>query len=386
MKSKLLDRIGEFVDVSTAGSKVRAYVPPAVPPDPPIELNGLNRLLERANQQLGRVSGIVSAIPDATLINLAFMSKEAVLSSQIEGTQASFYDLVHFDSPGLFPLPRTGVEETRKCLDALNYGVERLKDGMPISVRLIKGLHRKLLGSDGSFRKSQNWIGGTTAEDATYVPPPHLDVGKLLSDLEKFYDSDSTDIPSLVKIAMIHAQFEMIHPFLDGNGRVGRILLMLMLATDTVLEHHVLFLSLYFKTHRQIYYEHLQNVSERGEWEKWVEFFLEGIIYISEQVIATVGDIRRLFREDQELVAREKVPASTNDVYRLLQKNIVLTTQQAQIKLDELGTKRSVPTIRDALKRLERLGIAERFAHSKRPVVYWYRKYMNILDEGTEPL
>lgn len=386
MKHQLIKRMGQYVEVSTSSTRAQAYVPPALPPNPPIEFDGFVPLLEQANQYLGKVSGIVSTLPDATHLILMFMRKEALLSSQIEGTQSSFNELLLFDPPKLFASTSSDVDETYRCLDALRYGFKSVDDGIPVSMRLIRGLHKRLLSSNGDFRKSQNWIGGTRLDNARYVPPPHLKVEDLMSDLERFYHKENPNLPILAKVAMVHAQFEMIHPFLDGNGRVGRVLLMIMLSTNTVLKNIVLFLSLYFKTHRNQYYECLQKVSERGDWESWIEFFLEGVVHTCKQMITTAENINRLFETHQELLARSKVPSSTIDVYKLLQKHALLTSRQAKDELDELGTKRTLPTIRDAFRRLRELDIVEYLPDRNSPRVILYPEYLTVIAEGTEPI
>ena len=271
-------RLGTHVRVATVGEAVHAFVPPPLPPKPPVRLHELYALLDRANQALGRLDGISSALPDARLFLYTYVRKEALLSSQIEGTQSSLSELLRYEDDRAAGAPVGDVEEVSNYVAAMTHGIHRLAD-LPVSTRLIREVHRILLATGrgsyqepGEFRRSQNWIGGTRPGNARFVPPPQERVVELMSDLELFVNDDASALPFLVKVGLIHVQFETIHPFLDGNGRVGRLLITLLLCSRGVLKTPVLYLSLYFKRHRDEYYALLQTVRTKGDWEAWLPF------------------------------------------------------------------------------------------------------------------
>ncbi|MDR9392110.1 MAG: Fic family protein, partial [Trueperaceae bacterium] len=269
-----------------AGETVRAFVPPRLPVDPPVDLTG-RRLgaLEAANRALGRLDGIDALLPDPALLLYGHVRKEALLSSQIEGTQSSLADLLLFEIDEAPGVPVDDVEEVSNYVAALRHGLRRLReDGFPLSARLLREAHGILLsggrGADkapGAFRRTQNWVGGTRPSNAVFVPPPPPLVPDLVDDLERFLHDEGTYTPPLVKAAIAHVQFETIHPFLDGNGRLGRLLVTLSLCHDDALREPSLYLSLYFKRHRAVYYDRLQRVRTEGAWEAWLDFFLEGV-------------------------------------------------------------------------------------------------------------
>src|ERR1700681_448510 len=274
-------RLGTYVLKTFKDESFRAYVPPPLPPDPPLDLQQLLPLLEQANQALGRLDGLASILPDPSLFIYLYVRKEAVLSSQIEGTQSSFSDLMLFESAEAPSVPLEDVQEVSNYVAAMNHGLRRLREDFPLSLRLIREIHKILLskgrGSEkrpGEFRETQNWIGGTRPGNAAFVPPPPEQLMECMGALAKFLNRELEDLPLMVKTALLHVQFETVHPFLDGNGRLGRLLITFMLCVDGALKEPMLYLSLYFKMRRQQYYDLLQAVRCHGDCESWVEFFL----------------------------------------------------------------------------------------------------------------
>jgi Fic family protein len=294
-------RLGTFVSNSVGGETVRAYVPSPLPPVPPLDISALLGKIEMANRELGRLDGVATVLPSTDLFIWMYVRKEALLSSQIEGTQSSLADLLLFESDGTTFVPSDDVREVSNYVGAMEHGLARLREGFPLSLRLIRELHEKLLSSGrgaskqpGEFRTSQNWIGGTRPGNALFVPPPPDRLIDCLGDLEKFLHQREP-YPVLIRAALAHVQFETIHPFLDGNGRLGRLLITLMLCEDGALIQPTLYLSLYLKTHRQRYYDLLQIVREKGDWEAWVAFFLEGVASTSWQGFVTAQKLLALF-------------------------------------------------------------------------------------------
>lgn len=388
MTRKLSGRLGIYVTTTTAGERVRAYVPPPLPPIPPPDLSRLLGLIERANQALGRLDGMTSILPSTKLFVFMYVRKEALLSSQIEGTQSSLSDLLLFENeePPLVPLD--DVQEVSSYIAAMSHGLRRLGEGFPLSLRLINEMHGELLskgrGSStqpGEIRRSQNWIGGTRPGNAIFVPPPPDRVRDCLSDLEHFLHARTT-YPVLIRAALAHVQFETIHPYLDGNGRLGRLLITLMLCEDGALKEPILYLSLYFKTHRARYYELLQKVRQSGDWEAWLEFFLEGVIETSELGVASARRLIELFDEDRKKISGLGRPAaSALRVHSELQGAPLLAVPLVAKKLGI-----SQPTIQKSLDHLQKLGIVREITGRRRRRLYEYTRYLKILDEGTEPL
>ncbi len=290
------------------GEDVRLYVPRPLPPDPPLALGpeDIDRL-ERANRALGRLDALAQLLPDPDLFLYFYVRKEAVLSSQIEGTQSSLSDLLLFETDSAPGVPLDDVQEVSRYVAAMNHGIERLRGDFPLSLRLVREIHEKLLAKGrgagkepGQFRRSQNWIGGSRPGNAFYVPPPPEMVVECLGRLEKFIHDDPVKTPTLLKAALVHVQFETIHPFLDGNGRLGRLLITLILCNEGALRQPLLYLSLYFKQHRERYYELLQRVRTTGDWESWIRFFLEGV----EQTAGQAVDWRPRFESSSPEIGR----------------------------------------------------------------------------------
>ena len=388
-KNDYPSRLGRKVTVSTAGETITAFVPPPLPPDPSLELPRLYRQLENANRALGRLDGVTSILPDTPLFLYMYVRKEALLSSQIEGTQSSLSDLLLFENEEAPGVPIDDVQEVSSYVAAMEHGLERIRAGFPISLRLIRELHDILLskgrGSSkqpGEFRRTQNWIGGTRPGNALFVPPPPELVMELMSHLESFIHDDTVEIPSLIKAGLVHVQFETIHPFLDGNGRLGRLLITFILCAQGILKEPILYLSLYFKSHRSRYYELLQGVRERGDWEAWLEFFLDGITETSLQAADAAREILNLFETDRIHIERLGRPAaSALRVHQLLQQKPIINIPDAAKKLGI-----SVPTITKSVQHLEDLRIVREITGKQRGRAFAYSGYLEILSRGTEPL
>lgn len=382
-------RLGRWETISTVGEIVHAFVPPTLPPDPPVRMELLYRPFEAASQALGRLDGVSSILPNTSLFLYTYVRKEALLSSQIEGTQSSLSDLLLFELEELPGVPLDDVVEVSNYVAAMRHGVEQLGRGMPVSSRLIRDIHAILLAKGrgaekqpGEFRTSQNWIGGTRPGNAVFVPPPPGRVIELMSDLEKFIHVEQPPLPVLIKAGLVHVQFESIHPFLDGKGRLGRLLITLLLISEGVLKEPILYLSLYFKTNRSTYYEMLQRVRERGEWEAWLEFFLTGVAETSRQAADTAAELLQMFDADAKRIEKLGRPAaSALRVHQLLQQRPFIAVAEAA---RSLGI--SPPTIRKSIAHLERLGIVHEVTGRHRDRVFAYRDYMTILNRGTEPL
>jgi len=385
MKNK--QRIGEIIKLQTGDEHYTAYVPRPLPPVPALVLEPLYPLLDKANLALGRLDGMSEIIPDASLFLYMYVRKEAVLSSQIEGTQSSLSDLLTYELEEMPGAPVNDVEEVSNYVAAMNHALRRLKD-LPLSLRLIREMHGVLLFrsrgqrmNPGEFRTSQNWIGGTRPGNAVFVPPPPDRLIECMGDFEKFLHDTRHRLPTLVKAAVAHVQFETIHPFLDGNGRLGRLLIPLILCVDGAIRSPLLYLSLYFKAHRKLYYDHLTLVRETGDWEEWISFFLKGVIETAEQAIETAQKITALFKANDEQIKRlGKVSGSVVRLHAYLQKQPVSDTGNA-VKGSEL----TLPTVIRAFEALEKLGIVRETTGRERKRLYAYTAYLELLNKGTEP-
>jgi len=382
---------GSYRQCSVAGESYRAYLPAPLPPDPPLVIDArLQEILDRANRALGRLDGVAAVLPDAALFLYFYVRKEALLSSQIEGTQSSLSDLLLFEGEQSTGIPFDDVSEVSSYVAALDHGIKRIRqDGFPLSLRLMREMHAILLRqgrgaekSPGEFRRSQNWIGGSRPGNAHFVPPPPEEVMNCLGALEKFLHDDPLPTPLLIKAAMAHVQFETIHPFLDGNGRMGRLLITLLLCDAGALSEPLLYLSLYFKTHRDAYYDWLQRVRETGDWEGWLEFFLSGVEETAEGAVSTAKRILGLFEADRARIAQGgKTIATDFRLHEYMQRKPIFTIAQVMRALAM-----SAPTIAAALVRLERLGLVAETTGKKRDRIYSYAPYLAILSEGAAPL
>lgn len=378
---------GKYSISSTAGEEVKAYIPKPLPPDPPIDLTELYPLLDWANQALGRLDGSTALLPDAHLFLYLYKRKEAVISSQIEGTQSTLSELLLFEH-GIGPAAlMDDRRETLHYVSAMEHGLKRLREGFPVSLRLLCEIHGVLLqggrGSErtpGEFRRSQNWIGGTRPGNALFVPPPPDALMECLDAFEKFlYDNR---LPLLVKLGLAHVQFESIHPFLDGNGRLGRLLLTLLLCESGVLREPLLYLSLYLKTHRDRYYELLQKVRLEGAWEEWLEFFLQGVVYTAEEASEMAAKLRQLFREDSvRIQGLGKSSGTAMQVHNYLQ-----AKPMSNIRNIASGTSKTVATVTQALANLQKLGIVTETTGRRRNRIFIYQRCLDLIGEGTEPI
>jgi Fic family protein len=374
---------------AVGGERVRAFVPSPLPPVPPIDLAPFQGLLDRANQALGRLDGVASILPDTPLFLYMYVCKEAVLSSQIEGTQSSLSDLLLFEADEAPGVPLDDVREVSNYVAAMDHGLARLKGGFPLSLRLLREIHGILLArgrgealDPGEFRRSQNWIGGTRPGNAAFVPPPPQEVTACMGDLERFLHAETPDIPVLVKAGLAHVQFETIHPFLDGNGRLGRLLITLFLCEQGVLRDPLLYLSLYFKANRGAYYERLQAVRETGDWERWLDFFRTGVVETSTQAAEAARRILALFDADRRSIEALGRPASSAlRLHQLLKTKPLITIPQVAHVLAL-----SRPTVASSLAHLQKTGIVRETTGRQRGRAFVYSRYLALLNEGTEPL
>jgi len=367
---------------------VRAFVPAPLPPD--LETSPeLRRTFDAALLALGRLDGISAFLPDPDVFLYTYVRKEAVLSSQIEGTQSSLSDLLRSELDEAPGVPVDDVAEVSNYVAALDHGLRRLRGGFPISNRLLREMHEILLRSGrgaakqpGAFRRSQNWIGGTRPGNAVFVPPPPDRVEELMAALERFLHGEPVDVPPLLKAGLAHVQFETIHPFLDGNGRVGRLLIALVLVNEGVLREPLLYLSLYFKQHRRAYYDHLSRVRERGGWDEWLRFFAEGVRETAEGAVATARRLSDLFARDLARVhVAGRGAGSAAKVHTAFRERPLWTIG----RLRE-ATGLPVPTVTRAIEALQALGIVRETTGRRRGRVFSYDFYLRILSEGTEPL
>ena len=374
----------------TATEPVRAFVPHPLPPKPPLDLSGnYARLVDAAHLACGRLDGVSLLLPDPDLFLYSYVRREAVLSSQIEGTQSSLSDLLLFELDEAPGVPLDDVVEVSNYVAALEHGLVRLSEGFPLSGRLLCEVHARLLargrGADkrpGEFRTSQNWIGGTRPGTAHFVPPPPAAIPECMAALERFIHDDCAGLSALVRAGLAHVQFETIHPFLDGNGRVGRLLVVLLLAEAKLLAQPLLYVSLYLKQHRAEYYRLLDVVRHEGDWEAWIAFFLEGVTHTAQAAVDTAHRLLGLFRDDTARIAGHgRSVARTQRVFDAFRARPLATIAALASR-----TGASVPTVSRAVESLETLGIVKEITGRKRERVFAYARYLDVLNEGTEPL
>ena len=409
---------GEYITQAVTGESYRAYLPATLPPDPPLVLDtGLLQHMDQANRALGRLDGISRVWPSsAHFLNqllYQYIRKEAVLSSQIEGTQSSLSDLLLYELEETPGVPLDDVQEVSSYVAALNHGLTRIREGFPLSLRLLREIHGVLLATGrvankspgdksagqpictaegrpeggqymdvlSEFRRSQNWLGGTRPGNAIFVPPPPERLMDCLGPFEHFLHDEPEPVPSLIKAALAHVQFETIHPFLDGNGRLGRMLITLLLCHDKVLQEPSLYLSLYFKIHRADYYDHLQRVRTEGDWEGWLRFFLIGVTQTATEATDAAQKLWILFDEDRRRIQEQgKISATALRVHDLLQQRPIISITAA-CKTLEL----THPAVNKSLRKLEEMGIVREITGRQRNRLYLYKAYMAILSEGLEP-
>jgi Fic family protein len=374
---------GRYVTVKTAGEPFQAFVPVPLPPEPPIVWSAaLRRRFDGALVALGRLDAVTAMLPNAALLLYSFVRKEAVLSSQIEGTQSSLADLLLYEIDEQPGVPVDDAREVSRCVAALERGLKRLRGGMPLCTRLLCEMHEVLMNhpggrgkTPGEVRRTQVWIGGTRPGNAVFVPPPADAVPECLTSLERFLNDEPEPVPPLIKAALAHVQFETIHPFLDGNGRLGRLLIVLQLVADGVLREPMLYPSLFFKAHRALYYELLNEVRLRGDWERWLDFFAEGIEASASQGLTTATALLALVNTDRDRIAGlGRAAASALAVHQALQRQPIATSA-ALVKATGL----TPATVNKSLAHLERIGVVGELTHRQRGRVFSYRKYVEQL-------
>ncbi|MCL6546664.1 MAG: Fic family protein [Bryobacteraceae bacterium] len=379
---KSIGRAGRYVQQATGN---RAFLPAPLPPDPPLRMEDLQGPLAEASLALGRLDGSVLTLPNPDLFVLMYVRKEAVLSSQIEGTQSSLQDLLEAEARIFSPDRPADVREVINYVHAMNYGLERLNT-LPVSVRLIREIHERLLKgvrghklTPGELRRSQNWIGpgGCTLNEATFVPPPPDAVPQALGDLERFLHKRD-DLPVLVKVGLAHAQFETIHPFLDGNGRVGRLLITFLLCECGVLHKPVLYLSHYFKRYRQEYYERLQAVRDAGDWEGWLAFFLRGVIEVSAQATETARRILALREQRREQITQSFGRAAGNGL-KVLEE--LFRTPIVSVNNVQTITKTEFPAANKLVQRLVQLGVLKEITGQTRNRRFRFEEYVRLFED-----
>ena len=381
---------GRYVRASAAGETFKAFVPKALPPHPEIAWSpALRSRFDEALLALGRLDAVTDLLPNAALLLYSFVRKEAVLSSMIEGTQSSLADLLLFEQHAQPGVPEDDAREVSLYVSALQHGMERMRGGFPLSLRLLREIHKVLLGhgrgarhTPGEFRRSQVWIGGTRPGNASFIPPPANELTDCLKDLERFLHDRPDSTPPLVKAALAHVQFETIHPFLDGNGRMGRLLIALQLCADGLLREPILYLSLYLKEHRQTYYDLLNDVRMSGDWEKWLEFFADAIVASATQAASSAKRLLDLVSVDaRRIEGLGRATGSALAVHRAMQRQPI-TTANSLVTTTGL----TPATVNKTLVHLERLKIVKELTTRQRGRVFGYSAYAAILNEGMRPL
>jgi Fic family protein len=385
LKNALMKRVsGTYAISTTLGEPVRAFVPHSLPPaDPDLDAASFAVLNQQAELALARLSGVAGLVPSVDWLLYSAVRKEALLTSQIEGTQATLMDLFD-EEAGLAVRNADDVEEVTNYLHAFRYVQDNLRSskGLPMSVRLLCNAHQLLLSGvrgsgkqPGELRRSQNWIGGTRPGNAAFVPPPESQVAELLAQLEQFIHSDDASLPPLVKIALVHAQFETIHPFLDGNGRIGRLLIGALLESWGMLPEPLMVLSGYLKQHQAEYYQRLSAIRSAGDWESWVRFFLEGVAAAAQEAERSILEIATLVAADRRklLASLRAVPSS----YRLFELLPMMPRFTLERVRKELAT--TFPTASAAVKILEQLGIVREVTGQKTNRSYSYSAYIDLL-------
>jgi Fic family protein len=381
-------RAGRWVRQQAGAEGFSAFVPARLPPSPPLKFTPeLQRLSEAAGRALGRLEGVSASLEPDRLLYM-YVRKEAVLSSAIEGTQSTLSDLLRFEAEGAPGTPVDDVREVSRYVAALLYGIGRIRSGkLPLSLRLIREIHKVLMKggrggvrAPGEFRRTQNWVGGSRPGNAKFVPPPPHDMHAALDNLERFLHDEDGFTPPVIKAGLAHAQFETIHPFLDGNGRVGRLLVSLMLVVDGVLSQPFLYLSLYFREQRADYYDALQRVRTHGDWEGWLRFYLIGVEAVARQAADTVTVLVTLFDQDRSRIQTlGRSAGSALQVYDVLRRRIVVSIPGVA---KEAGV--TWPTAKAALERLRALRIVAESTGRRRDRLYTYTSQLEILNRGTD--
>jgi Fic family protein len=374
---------GHYASVSTAGEAFKAFVPAPLPPQPPVAWSPALRLrFDAALVALGRLDAVTALLPNAALLHYSFVRKEAVMSSRIEGTRSSLADLLLYEineEPGV---PVEDAREVSRCVAALERGLKKLRSGLPMCTRLLCEMHKVLLShpggrakAPGELRRTQVWIGSTRPGNAVFVPPPAEAVPQCLSSLERFLNDEPEPVPPLIKAALTHVQFETIHPFLDGNGRIGRLLIVMQLVADGVLHEPMLYPSLYFMRHRALYYELLNEVRLHGDWERWLEFFAEAIETSATQAVVTATTLLAIVNADGKRIAGlGRAAASALAVHLALQRQPISTTATL---IEATGL--TAATVNKSLTHLVRIGVVEELTNRRRGRVFSYGNYVKEL-------
>jgi Fic family protein len=380
---------GQYVTVPAAGEPFQAFVPAPLPPSPPLAWSpALRRRFDDALLALGRLDAVTRLLPNASLLLYSFVRKEAVLSSQIEGTQSSLADLLLYEIDEQPGVPVDDAREVSRCVAALERGLKRLRGGLPLCMRLLREMHKVLTShpggggkTPGEVRRTQVWIGGTRPGDAAFVPPPADALHGCLRHFERFLNDEPEPTPPLIKAALAHVQFETIHPFLDGNGRLGRLLIVLQLVADGVLSEPMLYPSLFFKTHRTLYYDRLNQVRLNGDWERWLDFFAEGVQVTATQAVSTANTLLALVNADRGRIAGlGRAAPSALVVHEALQRQPIATSA-ALVK----STALTAATVNKSLAHLQDLGIVGELTNRQRGRVFSYRRYVRELASELEP-
>ena len=378
---------GRYKHQTTSGERVDAFIPNPLPPCPSLDYAMLQNSLEKASVALGRLDYLSVLLPNPGLFLYTYTRKEAVLSSQIEGTRSSLSDFLRFELKSLPGVPVDDVKEVSNYVAAMSYGLRRTKEGFPLCSRLLREVHARLLSSGrgstkapGQFRHSQNWIDGSQPGTARFVPPPAHHVVKCMSDLEKFFHADDIQLPSLIRTGLAHVQFETIHPFLDGNGRIGRLLITFMLIQSGLLREPLLYLSLYFKEHRDEYYRLLNEVRFTSDWESWLIFFLEGVAQTAEAAVATARKLQTLANNDERNIYQSgRIANSALRIHQIIKERPIISIAEA-MHYSEL----SVTAVTNAINRLVQLGMLREITGQQRNRLFCYDDYFAILNEGSE--
>lgn len=376
-------------DISTAdGETCRAFVPAPLPPQPALLVPpDLQERLDQALLALGRLDSITALLPDTSIFLYSYVRKEAVMSSQIEGTQSSLADLLVYEAEGAPGVPLDDVQEVSGYVAALEHGLALLRGGLPICLRLMNEMHGKLMArgrgagkSPGEIRRSQNWLGGTSPSRAVFVPPPPQRLNECLSALERFINDEPQRHTPLIKAALTHVQFETIHPYLDGNGRLGRLLIPIILVSEGILREPLLYLSLYFKTHRNAYYDLLQKAREEGDWEEWLWYFATAVAATANQAVDIARALTQLYAAD-----RERIQASLGRLANsaLLVHHALYARPIANIANICGQTGQSPNTVAKMFGKLIELGIVRELTGQKRGRVFSYTGYLDILNQET---
>ena len=379
---------GRYVPVTTAGEPFLAFVPTPLPPEPPVEWSAaLRKRFDAALVAIGRLDAITALLPNASLLLYSFVRKEAVLSSQIEGTQSSLADLLLYEIDEAPGVPVDDAREVSRCVAALERGHELLRDGLPLCMRLLGEMHEVLMRhpggrskTPGETRRTQVWIGGTRPGNAAFVPPPADALPDCLAALERFLNDEPEPVPALLKAALVHVQFETIHPYLDGNGRIGRLLIVLQLVADSLLRAPMLYPSIFFRTHRALYYELLNEVRLHGDWERWLDFFAEGIEVSATQAVATANTLLSLVSRDRDRIAGlGRAAASALGVHQAMQRQPIATAASLV-----QATGLTAATVNKSLAHLERIGVVAEMTNRRRGRVFSYRRYVEELAVGMD--